>query len=44
MGVPHGGRHSVAAEATVGCFLDMIVVRTDLTGEPSNQTRILTQP
>ncbi|MEU2742275.1 condensation domain-containing protein, partial [Streptomyces sp. NPDC007095] len=35
VGVPHAGRHSAASEAAVGCFLDTIVLRTDLTGEPS---------
>ncbi|MFI8007913.1 amino acid adenylation domain-containing protein [Streptomyces sp. NPDC086010] len=35
VGVPHAGRHTEASEKVVGCFLDTVVVRTDLTGEPS---------
>ncbi|MFI6757531.1 amino acid adenylation domain-containing protein [Micromonospora sp. NPDC050417] len=37
VGVPHAGRHTAASEAAVGCFLDTIVLRTDLTGEPSGR-------
>ncbi|MEU8287634.1 amino acid adenylation domain-containing protein [Micromonospora sp. NPDC048905] len=40
VGVPHAGRHSARDEAAVGCFLDTIVVRTDLTGEPSGRDLI----
>ncbi|MEU2222171.1 amino acid adenylation domain-containing protein, partial [Streptomyces sp. NPDC018347] len=37
VGVPHAGRHTEASEAVVGCFLDTVVVRTDLAGEPSGR-------
>ncbi|MFF4244892.1 amino acid adenylation domain-containing protein [Streptomyces sp. NPDC001822] len=37
VGVPHAGRHAEAAEGAVGCFLDTVVVRTDLSGEPSGR-------
>ncbi|MFE9611848.1 amino acid adenylation domain-containing protein [Streptomyces sp. NPDC006012] len=40
VGVPHAGRHTEASEAVVGCFLDTIVVRTDLAGEPSGRALI----
>jgi hypothetical protein len=35
VGLPHAARHSAAAENTVGCFLDTLVVRTDLSGDPT---------
>ncbi|WP_405771548.1 amino acid adenylation domain-containing protein [Actinacidiphila glaucinigra] len=40
VGVPHAGRHTEASEAVVGCFLDTIVVRTDLTGDPTGRDLI----
>ncbi|MDX2702060.1 amino acid adenylation domain-containing protein [Streptomyces sp. PA03-6a] len=40
VGVPHAGRYSEASEAVVGCFLDTIVVRTDLTGDPTGRDLI----
>ncbi|MGW1541291.1 amino acid adenylation domain-containing protein [Streptomyces sp. NPDC002309] len=40
VGVPHAGRYSEASEAAVGCFLDTIVVRTDLTGDPTGRDLI----
>ena len=35
VGVPHAGRHSADQERAVGCFLDTLVVRTDLGGDPT---------
>ncbi|MFJ4985269.1 amino acid adenylation domain-containing protein [Streptomyces sp. NPDC088732] len=40
VGVPHAGRHTEASEPVVGCFLDTVVVRTDLSGEPSGRDLI----
>lgn len=34
VGVPHAGRYTAAQDQAVGCFLDAVVVRTDLSGEP----------
>ncbi|MGW1726786.1 amino acid adenylation domain-containing protein [Streptomyces sp. NPDC002306] len=40
VGVPHAGRHTEASEAAVGCFLDTVVVRTDLAGDPTGRDLI----
>ncbi|WP_345624795.1 condensation domain-containing protein, partial [Streptomyces ziwulingensis] len=37
VGVPHAGRHTAASEKAVGCFLDTVVIRTDLGGEPTGR-------
>ncbi len=35
IGTPVGGRAHEDAEALIGCFANMVVLRTDLTGDPS---------
>ncbi|WP_232668530.1 non-ribosomal peptide synthetase/MFS transporter [Pseudonocardia sp. TRM90224] len=35
VGVPHTGRHHPGSARVVGCFINTLVVRTDLAGDPS---------
>ncbi|MER7519466.1 amino acid adenylation domain-containing protein [Streptomyces sp. NPDC126499] len=35
VGVPEAGRHHPATQGMIGCFLNTLVIRTDLSGEPT---------
>ncbi|WP_433040912.1 non-ribosomal peptide synthetase [Dactylosporangium sp. CS-033363] len=37
VGVPESGRHHRATESVVGCFINTLVMRTDLSGDPTGR-------
>ncbi|WP_433073734.1 non-ribosomal peptide synthetase [Dactylosporangium sp. CA-052675] len=37
VGVPESGRHHRATEGVVGCFINTLVMRTDLSGDPTGR-------